>query len=320
VKPDPNAPAESNAAKVAVTVNGVAIREGDVTALIRPQLEMIARQSSQLPPAIADQYRKQLRQDALEELMRRELLDQKIKEANVVVTEEEVVDKITEIASGPGQKLSLEEVKKQIEQYGQDFNDVRDDVRRALSRNKFMELQWAGKISVTEGDAKKYYDENAKRFETPEQIRASHILIGLPPTDPNADPNQAKAQARAKAEDLLKQIKNGADLAELAKAHSTCPSAPNGGDLGFFPRGKTTPPFEKVAFELQVGQVSDVVETEYGFHIIKVTDHKDAGVIAFEQAKNDIIRQLTAKKQSEFAEEYINSLKAEANIVFPSQT
>jgi peptidyl-prolyl cis-trans isomerase C len=183
-----------------------------------------------------------------------------------------------------------------------------------------MELQWAGKISVTEEDAKKYYDENAKRFETPEQIRASHILIGLPPTDPNADPNQAKAQARAKAEDLLKQIKNGADLAELAKAHSTCPSAPNGGDLGFFPRGKTTPPFEKVAFELQVGQVSDVVETEYGFHIIKVTDHKDAGVIAFEQAKNDIIRQLTAKKQSEFAEEYINSLKAEANIVFPSQT
>ena len=319
-KTEPNAPSEADANKVAVTVNGIDIAAGEVDALIKPQLDTIARQSTQLAPAIADQYKKQLRQQALELLIRRQLLDQKIKEANVLVSDEEVIDKIREIASGPGQLLSLEEVKKQIEQYGQNFDDVKDDVRKGLSRNKFMEMQWAGKISVTEEDAKKHYDENLKRFETPEQVRASHILIAVAPTDPNTDPNQAKAKARAKAEDLLKQIKNGADLAELAKAHSTCPSAPNGGDLGFFPRGQTTPPFEKVAFELAVGQVSDVVETEYGFHIIKVTEHKDAGVVPFEQAKDDIIKQLTLKKQSDFAEEYINSLKAEANIVFPFQT
>jgi peptidyl-prolyl cis-trans isomerase C len=131
------------------------------------------------------------------------------------------------------------------------------------------------------------------------------------------DPNEAKARARTKIEGLLKQIKDGADFAELARANSVCPSAPQGGDLDFFPRGKTTPAFEKVAFELQVGQISDVVETEYGFHIIKATDHEDPTDITFEQAKEKIIEQLTAEKQSEFADEYLKKLMAEAKIVYP---
>jgi peptidyl-prolyl cis-trans isomerase C len=319
VKAEPNVPSVADANKVAVTVNGVAITEGDVTALIKPQLEMIAKQSSQLPPAIAEQYRKQLRQQALEQLMRRELLDQKIKQANITVTDEEAIAKMREIVSGSGELLSLEETRKQVEQYGQDFEQLKEDVRKSLARSKFMETQWAGKINVTEDDAKKYYDQNRKQFEIPEQIRASHILIGFETNDPNVDPNQAKAKAKAKAEDLLKQIKGGADFAELARAYSSCPSAPKGGDLGFFPRGKTTPSFEKAAFELEVGQISDVVETEYGYHIIKVTDHKDASIVPFEQAKAGIIAQLTQKKQSEFAEEYINSLKGDAKIVFPFQ-
>jgi peptidyl-prolyl cis-trans isomerase C len=217
----------------------------------------------------------------------------------------------------------LDDLKKQIESRGQSFDEVKQQAQKGLAYQKVMEAQWAGKINVTEDDAKKYYDENPKRFETPEQIRASHILIKPVLTDPNADPsadpNEAKAKAKAKTQDLLEQIKGGADFAELAKAHSTCPSAPNGGDLNFFPRGQTTPSFEKAAFELEVGQISDIVETEYGYHIIKVTDHKDAGVTSFEQAKDNIIKQLTQKRQSEFANEYIESLKAAANIVYPSE-
>jgi peptidyl-prolyl cis-trans isomerase C len=206
-------------------------------------------------------------------------------------------------------------------EYGESFDEIKKEVREGLARNKFMQTYWAGKINVTEEDAQKYYQENPNEFETPEQVRVSHILIKPkyvdPNVDPNADPNEAKAAAKAKAENLLKQIKDGADFAELAKANSDCPSAPNGGDLGFVPKGETTPAFEKAAFELQVGQVSDVVETEYGYHIIKVTDHKDASKTSFEDAKDDIIKQLIQKKQSELADEYIESLKAKANIVYP---
>jgi len=181
-----------------------------------------------------------------------------------------------------------------------------------------MEAKWAGKINVTEEDAQKYYQENPKQFETPEQVRASHILVKPEITDPNADPNDVKAMARTKTEDLLKQLKDGADFAELAKSHSSCPSAPKGGDLDLFPRGQTTPAFENAAFELEIGQISEIVETEYGYHIIKATEHKDASTTSFEQAKDDTIKQLTQTKQSEIAEEYIASLRAAANIVYPA--
>jgi len=303
---------------IAVNVNGVDILESEIDKLVQPQLEMIAKQSAQMPPSFAQQYAKQLREKFVEQTIRRNLLDEKVKQANIVITDEEVMSTIQEIAASQKEPLSLEEFKKKLEEYGQSFDNVKEDMRKGLARNQFMEAQWAGKINVTEEDAQKYYQENTKQFETPEQVRASHILIKPKFTDPNADPNEAKAIARTKTEDLLKQLKDGADFAELAKTHSNCPSAPKGGDLGLFPRGQTTPAFENTAFELEIGQISEIVETEYGYHIIKVTEHKDASTTSFEQAKDDIIKQLTQTKQSEIAEEYIESLRADANIVYPA--
>jgi peptidyl-prolyl cis-trans isomerase C len=316
-EPDVNTPAQSVSKDVAVTVNGVEIKETDVIDLIGPQLERIAQQGSKLPSSVAEQYKKQLREQALEQLIRRYLLDEKINQANIVISEEEIMNQINQIASA--QNLSLDEFKKTTEEHNRSFEEVKEDVRKALIRVRFMETQWAGKTDVNEAEAKKYFDENTKRFDVPEQIRASHILIKYEVGDPNADPNGAKAKAKAKAQDLLEQIKDGADFVELAKAHSHCPSAPRGGDLGFFPRGETTPQFEKTAFKLEIGQISDIVETEYGYHIIKTTDHKDATVISFEQAKDNIIKELTEKKQLDFAEKYISSLKAQAKIVYPSE-
>jgi len=315
------APADSGP-DIAVTVNGVKILESEIEELVQPQLEMIAKQSTQMPPKFAEQYAKQLRDQFVEQTIRRILLDEKVKQANIVITDEQVMSTIQEIAAGQKEPLSIEEFKKKLAEYGQSFDNVKEDLRKGLARNQFMETQWAGKINVTEEDAEKYYQENTKQFETSEQVRASHILIKPeftdPNVDPNADPNEAKATARTKTEDLLKQLKDGADFAELAKSNSTCPSAPQGGDLGFFPRGQTNPAFENVAFELEIGRISEIVETEYGYHIIKVTEHKDAGTTPLEQAKEDIIKQLTQTKQSELAEEYINSLRAGANIVYPA--
>jgi peptidyl-prolyl cis-trans isomerase C len=317
----PKSPEETDA-DIAVIINGVEIPESEIDKLIKPQLEMLAKQSAQMPPNFAEQYEKQFREQAIEQTIRRHLLDEKIKEANITITDEEVMSTIEKIAASQEEPLSLEEFKKKMAEYGQSFDEIKEEVREGLARNKFMQAHWAGKINVTEEDAQKYYQENPEKFETPEQVGASHILIKPvftdPNIDPNANPNEAKAKARAEAEDLLKQIKEGADFAELAKSHSDCPSAPKGGDLGFFPRGQTTPAFENTAFELGVGQISDVVETEYGYHIIKVTDHKDANTTSFEQAKDDIIKQLIQEKQSEIAEDYIESLKAKANIVYPA--
>ncbi|MBA7650191.1 Chaperone SurA [subsurface metagenome] len=309
---------------IAVTVNGVDIAESDIEAQIKPQLEKMA---AQLPPAFVEQYKKQLRQQVAEKMIVERLLDEKVKAVGIVVTEEEVINQIKKMASAQKPPLSLEDFKVLIEAYGRSFDEVKQQIQRGLGYQKLMEAQWAGKINVTEDDAKKYYSENTNEFEIPEQVRASHILIKPAPTaalrqqgvgaDPNADPNEAKAKARAKTEDLLKRIKGGADFAELARANSGCPSSKQGGDLNFFSSGQMVPAFEKAAFELKVGQVSDIVETRFGYHIIKVTDHKDPNNITFEQAKGDIENTLTQKKQGELAREYIESLKAKANIVYP---
>jgi peptidyl-prolyl cis-trans isomerase C len=319
---EPNKPAETAADSVAVTVNGVNINESQVEAQLKPQL---AKVGAQLPPAFVEQYKNQLRGQVLEGMIVEQLLDGKVKENNIIVTEEEVLLHLEKAAAQ--QNLSLSDIKEMMEARGQSFDEAKQRIKKGMAYQKLMDTQWAGKINVTEDDAKKYYSENKTKFETPEQVRASHILI-KPDTnqatagsaltsDPNADPNQAKAKAKAKAEDLLKQIKGGADFAELAKTNSDCPSAKLGGDLDFFGRGQMVPAFEKAAFALKAGQVSDVVETQFGYHIIKLTDHKDANTIPFEQAKDDIVKLLTQTKQADLAEEYITSLKANANIVYP---
>jgi peptidyl-prolyl cis-trans isomerase C len=329
---EPNKPAEPAADSsalqrlpsdgVAVTVNGVDIKESQIETQLKPQLQKMA---AQLPPTFIEQYKKQLRQQILEGMIVEQLLDGKVKENNIIVTEEEAVGHLEKAAAQ--QNLSLSDIKEMMEARGQSFDEAKQRIKKGMAYQKFMEAQWTGKINVTEDDAKKYYSENKTKFETPEQVRASHILIkpntnqatavSTLTSDPNADPNQAKAKAKAKAEDLLKQIKGGADFAELAKTNSDCPSAKQGGDLDFFGRGQMVPAFERAAFALKPGQVSDVVETQFGYHIIKLTDHKDANTIPFEQAKDDIVKLLTQTKQAEFAEEYVKSLEADANIVYP---
>jgi peptidyl-prolyl cis-trans isomerase C len=311
---EPNAPGQAPPDSVAVTVNGVEIYESRVEEELKPQLD---RMSRQMPPALVEQNKKRLRTQILERMVVEQLLDEQIKKAGGTVTEEEVNNQLKQMASQQRPPLSMEDFKAMIEAYGKSFDEVKQRIKRGLSYQKLLEAQWADKINVTEEDAQKYYSENKREFETPEQVRASHILINSDTTAPDSDPNQAKAKAKEKAEDLLKQIKEGADFAELAKANSTCPSAAKGGDLDFFTRGRMVPPFEKAAFKLNVGQISEVVETRFGYHIIKVTDKKQATTKTFDQAKDDIINTLTQTKQGEFAKTYIESLKAEASIVYP---
>src|SRR5215467_1043174 len=123
------------------------------------------------------------------------------------------------------------------------------------------------KVKVPEGDVRRAYDDNIDQYSTPEQIRASHILLKTEGKD--------DAAVKAKAEDILKQAKSGADFGELAKKYSEDDSnAKNGGDLDYFTRGKMVPEFDTVAFSLQPGQISDVVKSPFGYHVIKVTDKK----------------------------------------------
>lgn len=314
---EPAAP-EEPVNNVAVTVNGVDITEDELQKVVQPQLARMAQQNQKLPPALKETLEKQFRQQILDQLIVRQLLEEKAKETDIVISDEDAINQIKQLLATQGSKMTLEQFKQSTAASGRNFEEIKEQVKKGMIYQKIVDAQWEGKINITEEDAKKYYDENTTQFVTKEQVRASHILINPKELkDAGSDPNQQKVIAKAKAEDLLKQIKEGADFAALAKANSHCTSAANGGDLNFFGKGQMVAPFEKAAFAMEIGKVSDIVETRFGYHIIKVTDRKEAGTKSFEEAKASLMQQLAQKKQAELTQQYIDSLKAAASIVYP---
>jgi peptidyl-prolyl cis-trans isomerase C len=158
---------------------------------------------------------------------------------------------------------------------------------------------------------REFYDKNPEKFRQEEAVRASHILIRVEPDAADA----AKQKARARAEDLAKQAKGGGDFAELARKNSADPgSATMGGDLGFIAPGQTVAAFDKTAFSMEPGQVSDVVETEFGFHVIKVAEKRAASTVPFEQVSPRIRAHLTEEAKQERAQAFIAEIKKKAQI------
>ncbi|NTV12107.1 MAG: peptidylprolyl isomerase, partial [Zoogloea sp.] len=178
----------------------------------------------------------------------------------------------------------------------------------------------ADQVTVSDAEAKKWYDEHPERYRQGEERRASHILILADKSAPEA----AHKAAREKAEALLKQARaNPAAFATLAKANSQDPgSAQNGGDLGFFARGAMVKAFEDVAFALKDGQISDVVRSDYGYHIIKLTGIKASKAQPFEAVKGDILTELkrvqAGKKFAELAETFSNTVYEQADSLKPA--
>jgi peptidyl-prolyl cis-trans isomerase C len=308
-KPPPApAPAPENN-EVAVTVNGSVITEGQLDARIMPRL---ARLGSKLTPAMAEQYKSRMRAQMLEAMILEHLLDEQVKKTGISVSDSDVNNKITEILSQQG--MSIDAFKSMLLAQGQDYEQVKYEIGKTVGYEKLIDSQLPSK-DINDAEALAFYEQSKEDYNTPEQVQASHILVV--PDHNNPDVNQAKAQAKAKAEKLLQQLKAGADFATLAKENSDCPSKAKGGDLGMFTRGQMVQPFENVAFTLKPGELSDVVETQFGYHIIKVALHKPAETIPFEKVKPQIAKMLLDKKRSEFFRTYKDKLMTEASIVYP---
>jgi peptidyl-prolyl cis-trans isomerase D len=178
----------------------------------------------------------------------------------------------------------------------------------------------ASQINVSDSDIKSYYEQNAKRYTVDEQRRASHILIATKKDASAAE----QAAAKAKAEKLLEQVrKNPADFAKLAKENSNDPgSAERGGDLDYFSKGMMVKPFEDAAYKLKQGEISDLVKSDFGYHIIQLTGIKPASVKSLDEVKGEIAaeirKQQVAKKYSELAEVFSNTVYEQADSLKPA--
>jgi parvulin-like peptidyl-prolyl isomerase len=194
---------------------------------------------------------------------------------------------------------------------------TREDVLAKWSESAAAEavLKRELKVNVTDSDTKKFYDENPARFEEPEMVRASHILLMTTDPKTNAElADEQKAAKRKQMEGLLKRARAGEDFAKLAKEYSEDPGSRDTGGEYKFARGRMVPEFETAAFSLGTNQVSDIVTTRYGYHIIKLSEKIPARKVEYAKAASDIKEGLTQQELQKLFPDYLAKLKKDAAV------
>ncbi|MGD1967673.1 MAG: peptidylprolyl isomerase [Desulfobacterales bacterium] len=299
------APAEEKKAPAgkAAVVNGVPISKDDFDRELDFFIKRANMRGQQVPEAQMGMMKNQV----LDSLIDRELLYQESKKKGIKVDPKEVSDQFQQIKQ---RYPSEDEFKKLLGEMDLTVSDVKNQIERGMAIQQLLDQEVTTKIKIGDEEVKSYYDANPQLFQQPEQVKASHILIKV---DSNA-PQAQKDEARKKIESVQKKANEGEDFATLAKTYSEGPSGPQGGDLGYFRRGQMVKPFEEAAFNLKPNETSDIVETRFGYHLIKVVDKKPAQKLAYADVKERLSEHLKNQKMDTETTAYIQSLRTGAKI------
>ncbi|MBW2055441.1 MAG: peptidylprolyl isomerase, partial [Deltaproteobacteria bacterium] len=286
--------------KLAV-VNGVVIAKVDFDRKLHQVKQHMLRQGQE----ISDDRLAKIKTDVLETMINEELLFQESRKKGIKVEPEAIAADLKRIKKGFATDADF---KKFIAESGLTEAELQSDIERGHVINKLIDDQIAALVVIPDQEIKTFYDTHPNSFKKPEQVRASHILIKI---DSKAEPS-VKDEKKAELQKIQKRLKGGEDFAVLAKEFSECPSNIKGGDLGYFGRGNMVKPFEDVAFALKTGEVSDIVETRFGYHLIKVVDKKPESVVGYEDVKDNIGQYLKKEKTGKELKGYIDKLRKKA--------
>jgi foldase protein PrsA len=239
--------------------------------------------------AFVDRLEQVTGEQVLSDLINEQLIGQAAKKAKITVTSAEVDAEMEKLREQIGP--SFDSV---LAQYGMTVEDLQKNMELNLLVFKVSTKD----VTVSEDALMSFFEEHKSDYDQPEMVKASHILV----------------ETEEKAKEIKKKLAEGADFAELARSESTDPmSAAEGGDLGFFARGRMVAEFEKAAFAMSPGQTSAPVKSEYGYHIIRVTDRKDAHEATFDDVKDDIERTIKGN-QAKSAQALASELRLEADV------
>jgi peptidyl-prolyl cis-trans isomerase C len=298
---EPAKPVPAQLPDVLARVNGEAVNKAEFD---RAVSALEARNGGPVPA----QQRDRIFRDVLDQIVSYKLLTQESKARQIAASDMEVDERMKEIQA---QFPSEDAFKQMLTSRKTTIEQVRGDIRQDLTVQKLITSAIADKVAVKPEQVTDFYAKNPDQFKQPERVRASHILITVPK---DADP-AAKNAARTKAADILKDVKAGKDFAALAKQHSQDPgSGQNGGDLGFFQQGQMVGPFNDVAFKLAPGQVSELVETEFGFHIIKVVEKQVARTVPLDEVRPRLEQYLERMNREQETDAFVNGLKTRGKI------
>jgi foldase protein PrsA len=241
-----------------------------------------------------------VRKQVMNELILTKLLLQNASQENIEVSDDMIKEEINKIKDQGFHNNELA-FKKAILKNGLTDASLNRLLRERLTIQKYTDKLFNENVKISDEDLKNAYEAQKAQYSTPESVEAAHILV--------KDENLAN--------DILKQIKAGADFAEMAKKYSIDPgSKNNGGQLGYFRKGQMVPEFEKAAFGLKVGEVSNLVKTNFGYHIIKKTGYKPASIMPLEDVRKNLEAQLKSEKQRAFFEDWKTKALKDAEIKF----
>jgi peptidyl-prolyl cis-trans isomerase C len=284
-------------------VNGTIITQGEFDRVLDYELRRSAQSGQQIP----DAQRPKIENSILDSLIVGELLFQESKKKGIQVKPETVTEQLTKVKK---RFPSEPEFKKALEENKLTESKIKADIKRDMAIQQLIDKEVDQKVQITDEESKTFYDTNPQLFQQPERVKASHILIKV---DEGA-PEEKKAEARKKIKEVQQKVQKGEDFAELAKTYSEGPSAPRGGDLDFFGRGQMVKPFEDAAFSMKPNETSDIVETKFGYHLIKVVDKQPAKKMAYADVKDRIDKHLKDQKLRTERQLYFDKLKKDAKI------
>jgi peptidyl-prolyl cis-trans isomerase C len=288
------------AAAVAV-VGGTRVFEQDLQMTIREMRRQFGdKESAQEGPEV-------LRRKALDQFVAVELLYQEGIGLNLPD-----VDKQVEAmwAAAEKQAGSREKFEEQLSKDGLTGDQARDNIKKNIYVRAVISQKIQPLVTVSDAELEAAYQAHPDRYRHGELVGARHILIQVP----KEATEEQKKQAREKIESLLKEAQAGKDFSELAKNNSDCPSKTRGGDLGYFGKGRMVPAFETAAFALKEGEISAVVETQFGFHIIQVYGKKPPGVTPLEEVRRQVEGQVKNEKFQKTVNDYVADLRKKAKV------
>jgi peptidyl-prolyl cis-trans isomerase C len=289
---------------VVLRISGIPVTENQV-------MEAINQMAKDQPLATNQKADRNalLYKDAIDNLTAITLLKNQARMQNITIDKTVIDQQIQNVSK---QFATPEEFQKALAKENTTESDYRKNIEESMSMQKVLDLAVKNIPPATEAELQKFYNDYPERFDAPERVRASHILLRI---NPKNTPEQ-KAEIKKKLEEIRTDIeKKTITFAEAAKKYSEDSSnAQKGGDLDFFARGQTEKPFENIAFSMNPGTISPVVETSYGYHIIQVTAIKPAGKEAFEDSKLKIQTYLDQVTKRKAVLKYVEGLKQKATI------
>jgi peptidyl-prolyl cis-trans isomerase SurA len=291
--------------KIVALVNNEVITLSDLEEMGKPMYEEVMKSST---PADREQKLQEAHRAVLDHLVESKLLDQEIKKRKIEVPDRDVDAAVEDIMKSS--HLSQNDLKKTLARQGMTYSSYRQKVRNELGKMRLVNREIKSKIVIEEERVRRVYRENLDRFTEPLQVKIQQIFLPIPA---NGTP-ETVVGIQGEAQSILERARKGEDFAELAKKYSRGPEARDGGILGYFKHKELMPELEKAGFKLETDEISDLVRTHFGFHILRVMDRRGGKPKPFAEVESSIREEMIQAEAEKKYEEWMKELKSKSYI------